>query len=148
MFPQAIKGSGAELGHPVFWGGQGYGQALWNEAPFRNNQDLFVVKDDYSAVFGNHSFKAGALYSFNKKNEDSIGNGSAENSAFWGSTGLNDFGATTGNIMADFLLRDMTFGFSESSSQRQVPQRWSDLEVYAGDSWKMSPRVTLDFGLR
>ena len=26
-------------GHPVFWGGGGY-PTLWNEAPFRNNQDL------------------------------------------------------------------------------------------------------------
>jgi hypothetical protein len=148
VFPQALKAYGADIGHPVFWGGQGYGQALWNEAPFRNNQDLFVVKDDYSAVFGNHSVKVGALYSFNKKNEDSIGNGSSEHSAFWGSTGLNNFGATTGNIMADFLLRDMTFGFSESSGQRQVPQRWSDLEAYVADSWKVTPRVTLDLGVR
>ena len=42
----------------VFWGGGGY-SALWNEAPFRNNQDLYVLKDDYSAVFGKHLFKAG-----------------------------------------------------------------------------------------
>ena len=87
---------------------------LWNEAPFRNNQDLFVLKDDYSAVFGKHLFKAGVLASTNTKNEDSNGNGSNQNSAFWGSAGLNGWDANTGNILADFLLRDMTWGFSES----------------------------------
>ena len=150
LFPDATREYGADRGHPVFWGGQGYGQALWNEAPFNNNQDLFIFKDDYSAVFGNHVVKVGALFSFNKKDEDVGGYGSFENSAFWGSTGMssNVFGPTTGNILADFLLRDMTFGFSEASAQRPVPQRWRDTEVYASDSWKVSPTLTVDFGLR
>jgi len=150
LFPDSIREYGADRGHPVFWGGQGYGQALWNEAPFNNNQDLFILKDDYSAVFGNHVVKVGGLFSFNKKNEDVGGFGSFENSAFWGSTGLssNVFGPTTGNILADFLLRDMTFGFSENSGQRPVPQRWRDTEFYAADSWKVSPHLTVDVGLR
>src|SRR5206468_6257259 len=126
----------------------GYGQALWNEAPFHNNQDLFILKDDYSAVFGKHFVKAGALGSFNKKNEDVGGYGAFENSEFWGSAGVNGWGATTGNILADFLLKDMTFGFDENSVQFQVPQRWRDIEAYAADSWKASPHVTVDYGFR
>jgi hypothetical protein len=148
LFPDNNRLYGSDRGHPVFWGGQGYGQALWNEAPFNNNQDLFILRDDYSAVFGNHVLKAGGLFSFNKKNEDVGGYGSFENSAFWGSTGLNNFGPTTGNILADFLLRDMTFGFSENSAQRPVPQRWRDLELYVSDSWKASSRLTVDYGVR
>lgn len=148
QFPDGIREYGADRGHPVFWGGQGYGQALWNEAPFRNNQDLFILKDDYSVVFGKHHLKVGALGSINKKNEDSGGFGSYEAPAFWGSAGLNGWGSTTGNILSDFLLRDMTFGYSEASSQRQVPQRWKDLEFYVADSWKASSRVTIDAGVR
>jgi len=147
VYPLASKEYGDQTGHPVFWGGQGYG-TLWNEAPFRNNQDLFILKDDYSAVFGKHFFKAGVLGSTNAKNEDSNGNGSAQNSAFWGSSGLNGWGSTTGNILSDFLLKDMTFGFSEPSGFRQVPTRWQDLEFYAQDSWKAAPRVTVDYGIR
>jgi hypothetical protein len=147
-FANTLHEYGADRGHPVFWGGQGYGQALWNEAPFNNNQDLFILKDDYSAVFGKHFMKIGALGSMNKKNEDVGGYGSFEAPAFWGSTGLNGTGSTTGNILADFLLRDMTFGFSEASGQRQVPQRWKDLEFYVADSWKASSRLTLDAGVR
>jgi hypothetical protein len=141
------KQYGSETGHPVFWGGGGY-STLWNEAPFRNNQDLYVLKDDYSAVFGKHLFKAGFLVSTNTKNEDSNGNGSAQNSAFWGAAGLNGWGANTGNILGDFLLKDMTWGFSESFGFRQTSTRWKDLEFYVHDSWKVSPRVTVDIGAR
>jgi hypothetical protein len=141
------KEYGTLTGHPVFWGGAGYG-ALWNEAPFLNNQDLFVIKDDYTKVFGKHFVKAGVLASFNKKNEDTIGNGSNEHSAFWGSGGLPGWGSNTGNVLADFLLRDMTWGFSEFSAGRNVPQRWRDVEMYAADSWQISRRLTLDYGLR
>ena len=147
IFPSSGHLYGGDEGHPVFWGGGGY-DALWNEAPFHNNQDLFVFKDDYSLVFGKHLMKAGGLFSTNKKNEDVGGFGSFEHSAFWGSTGLTPFTATTGNILADFLLKDMTFGFSEASGQRQVPQRWKDFEFYVSDSWKASNKLTIDYGVR
>jgi hypothetical protein len=150
LLPSIFPSSGhlypGDEGHPVFWGGGGY-DALWNEAPFHNNQDLFVFKDDYSLVFGKHLLKAGALFSTNKKNEDVGGFGSFEHSAFWGSTGTG-LGATTGNILADFLLRDTTFGFSEFSGQRPVPQRWKDFEFYVQDSFKATNRLTLDYGIR
>jgi hypothetical protein len=91
IFGYANKQYGQDIGHPVFWGGAGY-QALWNQAPFLNNQDLFIIKDDYTQVFGKHFVKAGALVSFNKKNEDTNGNGSNQHSAFWGSAGLPGLG--------------------------------------------------------
>jgi hypothetical protein len=149
IYPLSQKEYGADVGHPVFWGPtQGY-DSLWNEAPFNNNQDLFVFKDDYSAVFGKHFFKAGVLVSTNKKNEDTTGNGSSENWNFWGTgAGLNGWNSSTGNILADFLLKDMTFGFTEYSGSRNVPQRWHDLEFYVADSWKVSPKVTVDYGVR
>jgi len=148
IYPLDQKQYGADVGHPVFWGAQGYA-SLWNEAPFLNNQDLFIFKDDYSAVFGKHLFKAGVLVSSNKKNEDTTGNGSSENWNFWGTgAGLNGWNSSTGNILSDFLLRDMTFGFTEYSGSRNVPQRWHDLEFYAQDSWKVAPRVTVDYGVR
>jgi carboxypeptidase family protein len=142
------KQYGQDVAHPVFWGAAGY-PALWNEAPFLNNQDLFVVKDDYTRVFGKHFTKVGVLASWNKKNEDTIGNGSDQHSRFWGAAGLPAWGNSgTGNVLADFLLKDMTWGFSEASAGRSAPQRWNDFEIYAADSWQVTPRVTFDYGLR
>lgn len=147
VFPQSGHEYAGDEGHPVFWGGGGY-QALWNEAPFHNNQDLYVFKDDYTLVFGKHMLKVGGLGSTNKKNEDVLGYGSSESALFWGSGGLPGWGANSGNLLADFLIKDMTFGFSENSGQRPVPQRWSDFEAYASDSWKVNQRITFDYGIR
>jgi len=141
------KAGGSDVSHPVFWGGQGYA-ALWNAAPWNNKQDLHVLKDDYHRVFGKHWVKVGALYSQNKKNELIGGASAAEAPAFWGSAGLDGWGGTSGNILADFLLEDMTFGFSEIGFQPNSRVRWEDLEVYVGDSWQVGPNMTLDLGLR
>ncbi len=147
IFPDSLKEYGAQRGHPIWWGGGGY-DALWNFAPFHNNEDLFVLKDDYSTVFGKHFVKVGALATYNKKNEDYLDDGSAESSQISGATGINGAGLTTGNVLGDFLLKDMAFGFTEVSGDRVNEQRWMDVEAYVSDSWKVSPRVTLDYGVR
>ena len=132
--------------HPTFWGGGGY-DALWNIAPWENQQDLMVFKDDYQATFGSHWLKAGVLYSDNTKDE--VFAASAEPvPQFWGAAGVNGWGATTGNILSDFLLRDMTWGFAENALNRDINQEWNDYEAYVGDSWQLRPNMTLDLGLR
>ena len=146
VWPLADKRQGDDIGHALWWGGSGYA-ALWNEAPFTNNQDLFVLRDDYSQVFGKHLLKVGALASTNAKNEVA-GGGWFESPHFWGAAGINGWGATSGNVLADFLLRDMTWGFDEAESEGEAKQRWQDFELYASDSWQLRPNVTLDLGLR
>ena len=141
------KTGGADRSHPVFWGGQGYA-ALWNNAPWSNEQDLSVLKDDYQQVFGNHWIKAGVLYSDNIKNEFIGGASAFETPQFWGAAGIDGWGATSGNVLADFLLDGMTFGFSENSFQPAPELEWNDIEAYISDSWQIHPRVTLDLGVR
>jgi hypothetical protein len=148
MFPDSQKEYGADRGHPIFFGREGYGDDLQNMAPFKNNQNLFAFKDDYSAVFGKHFLKAGIVFSYNQKNEDVFDQGSAESSEFGDAVGLTGEGDTTGNALADLLLRGMAFDFSEASAERSIRQRWRDVEAYAQDSWKIGPHVTLDYGLR
>jgi hypothetical protein len=136
---------------PLFWGAGGYGD-LWNQSPWKNNQDLYVLKDDFSSVFGKHFFKAGFLLSANAKNEE-VNNTSQESIAFGGSAGyLFPSGyrqqAVTGNGAADLLLKGTVYGTGELVTNPYVLQRWHDYEFYAADSYKFSPRWTLDFGLR
>ena len=148
IYPLSSKPYGDLTGAPFTWGlSQGYG-SVYAIAPFRNHQNLWVLKDDYSAVFGKHMLKAGVLASNNIKSEDTGSGGGFQNSALWGSAGLNGWNANTGNILSDFLLRDMTFGFSEGAGNRQMPTEWNDLEFYVADTWKVKPRVTVDYGVR
>jgi hypothetical protein len=154
LFPADIKQKKGEGQPGAMWGSLGPygGGVLWNQAPWLNNQDLFVVKDDYSAVFGPHFLKAGILFSTNKKNEEPANttqesvqvNGAA---GFLGPNGYEP-GATTGNEIANWLLDGMVWTTGEIRTNKSVQQRWKDYEGYIADTYKVSPRVTADFGVR
>ena len=148
VYPATLKYGGVNHSHPASWGAvnQGY-DFVGSQAPWNNLMDHLAFKDDYSHTFGRHSLKAGAFYSFNRKNENVFG-ASDEAPQFGFATGVSGYGPTTGNVLADLLLRDMTFAYFESSTNPYVQLRWQDLEAYLSDSWRVRPRVTIDFGLR
>ena len=148
LFPDSVKEYGANRGHPIFFGRGSYGDDLQNMAPFKNNQNLFAFKDDFSAVRGTHFLKAGIIFSYNQKNEDVFDQGSAESPEFGDAIGFSQDLGTTGNEIADLLMKGMIFDFTEAKADRSIQQRWRDVEAYAQDSWKVTPHFTLDFGVR
>jgi hypothetical protein len=144
LFPENLKIKGADRPHFTHWGTpQGF-TPLWHIAPWDNRQDLFAWRDDFSKVIGSHTLKAGFLYSRNAKDEQT-GDESGES---WGATGVNAWGGTTGNDVADYMLQDMAFGWDESRNIGIAQVRWRDLEFYAGDTWRVSRNLTLEYGLR
>ncbi len=154
VFPADIKQQGGQGQPGAMWGSLGaYGQGiLWNQAPWLNNQDLFVLKDDYSAVFGKHFIKAGILLSTNKKNEEPA-NTTQESVQVNGTAGsLTPAGyqpnVTTGNEIGNWLLSDTVWNTAEIRTNKAVLQRWKDYEFYIADTIKMSSRVTTDVGVR
>ena len=144
VFPDSVKEYGAGRGHAIIDGRGSYGDTLSNMAPFKNNQNLFVYKDDFSLVKGTHFLKAGVIFSFNQKNEDVFDWGSGESPEF----GEAIESSSTGNVLADLLLRGTVFDFTENSADRSIRQRWRDQEAYVSDSWKIHKTLTLDYGLR
>jgi len=155
VFPSDIKQRGGEGMPMANWGSLGPygGGVLWNQAPWLNNQDLFVVKDDYSAVFGKHFVKAGVLFSFNKKNEE-YANTSQESvqvnnvEGILGSGGFIPGTAGTGNAIANWLLAGTVWNTTELRNNPNVEQRWKDYEAYIADTYKVNSRVSADFGVR
>ena len=154
LFPSSVKQQGG-AGQPMAnWGSLGPygGGVLWNQAPWLNNQDLYVLKDDFSAVFGKHFVKAGFLASFNKKNEEPANTSqeSVQVNGTNGALGPNGYvpNVNTGNTIGNWLLRDTVWDTSEIRTNKSVQQRWRDVELYIADSYKVSPRVTADFGVR
>ncbi len=166
LFPYSDKLHGDQVPAPVCWCGSPSGQ-LGLISPWQNRQDLFVWKDDFSKVSGKHTFKVGFLYSRNAKDEE-VG---AEGGELWGGGNANsaavdykgpgwtspnfcgggwgggcDIG--TGNAYANYLLRGMTFGYDEAQRDNMALVRWRDYEFYSGDTWKVSRRVTLNYGVR
>lgn len=148
-FPESQKFAGGDIGYPVFWGGFGAGNFsgtgasdLWTIGPWHNNQELYIIKDDFSKVVGNHTFKVGFLFSWNKKNE-LVNASSAENTQFWGVNTGN-----TGNGIFNALWQGREWGFSELQTNPFSQTRWKDIEPYFGDTWKVRRNFTFEYGFR
>jgi hypothetical protein len=127
----------------VMWGSGGYTD-IWHQAPWQNHEDLWVWKDDFSKVMGAHELKFGALYSHNIKNEQ-LGGAAGGNTP----TFITGNGSKTGHAIADLLDRNLVLtAYSETDHTGVALGRWYDKEVYANDTWKIRPTVTLTLGLR
>jgi hypothetical protein len=121
-------------------------------APWSNKQDLYNVRDDVSWVHGRHTFKFGAFLGFNLKNEDNGGATSERtnfNTANSNVSLTQGTSAVTGMPLANAMIPGNVFtGLSETSTDIYNQMRWRDYEFYAGDSWKVNRKLTLDLGVR
>jgi hypothetical protein len=145
FYPLSDKFLGTHMGYPVFWGGLGSGansSNIWNMGPWHNNEELYILKDDFSKVHGAHTFKVGFLASNNRKNELS-GCSSCEAPQYWGADANN-----TDNGTFNALWDQVTWGFSESQTNPFSVTRWRDFEFYFGDTWKLRRNLTLEYGAR
>ena len=147
VFPQSGKLHGDGTAEPICWCG-GPANLMGHFGPWHNGQDLFTWKDDYSKVMGKHVLRAGIYYSKNKKDEET----GADNGGLWGPTGTGhgtgNWNGTTGQQYSDFMLQGIHWGYGENVKNGKALARWSDLEFYVGDSWKMRSRLTLEYGFR
>jgi len=153
VFGFGPKFLGTDMGYPVFWVGLGNGandQNLWNMGPWKNNEELYILKDDFSKVHGAHTFKVGFLASMNRKNELS-GGSSGEAANYWGVAGDPDPTKNqpdSGNGAFNALYNATQWGFGESKTNPYALTRWRDYEFYYGDTWKIRRNVTLEYGAR
>jgi hypothetical protein len=135
-------------GIPTLWGGlNAYGSYnnYWSIAPWNNKLDLYVVKDDASKVIGRHTIKFGGQISWNAKDED-VSTSSSERPTF----GSADWATNmpTGNDVANLLVPGALWSMSETSTNVRAQLRWHDDALYVSDNFKVTPRLTLDLGLR
>ena len=147
VFPDTGRVNGVNRPHPVFWGGiqpftSNRGADLWTTTPFQNSLDIYSIRDDFSKVLSNHTFKMGFLFDKAAKNEDAGANN--ETPQFWGACCQDN----SGNYLADVLTRGSYFGGAESNTMAVAATRYSNLEFYFGDTWKIRRNVTLELGGR
>ncbi len=106
-----------------------------NELTQTNN--TFQWLDNVSKVVGTHTIKTGGEFHFDQVNTSAI-------AQFNGS--FLFFGSQTGSDFADFLL-----GAPTQYNQSQLQPfygRNKYLGLYAQDSWRLRPNLTLNYGLR
>ena len=152
-YPDSGRVNGIDRPHPVFWGGlapfsSNRGADIWTQAPFNNSLDIYSIRDDFSKVAGSHALKMGFLFDKATKKEDA--GPSNEAPQFWGActwcTGTYvDGGAVN---LYEVLTRGNYFGFNEDDTMAVADTKYSNLEFYFGDSWKVRPNLTLELGAR
>jgi len=102
--------------------------------------NTFDASDTISKVRGNHTLKTGFQYTWYKvkQNPDLVANGTF---SFFGSGNQS-----TGNGFADFLL-----GLPDFYSQQSSPAFYESAAnggIFAQDSWRVRPNITINYGLR
>jgi hypothetical protein len=107
-------------------------------APWHNAAQDLMPKGDISYTVGKHAMKFGASYNRYTKNQK----------LFLNAEGNNTFSGATGDAFMDMILGLSTGGYSESQAapiRHYVNQTPS---AYAMDTWKVTPRLSLQLGLR
>ena len=97
--------------------------------------------DDITWQRGSHTFKAGVLVVRNRKDQNG-------RSRYNGQVAFNTSATnTTGTAFADALLGNFQ-SYTEASDDPIGHFRFTDVEAYVYDSWKITRRFSLEFGLR
>ncbi|HSZ63124.1 MAG TPA: carboxypeptidase regulatory-like domain-containing protein [Terriglobales bacterium] len=121
-------------------GGFSLGNDWEGELPQAGNS--FQWADSLTKIRGNHTFKFGADVRRQQFNQFYYYNVNGEFSYFGG--GPNDTGAA--NLYPNFLL-GLPDTFGQGSAQNEQIRN-TGVYVYAEDSWKVRPNLTLNYGLR
>ncbi|MCC6343844.1 MAG: TonB-dependent receptor [Bryobacterales bacterium] len=143
---------GLNAGEPVTWGipavafarYSGFGDS--SEGPYANDNNALQFVDNFSWVRGKHSFRFGGEIRRDAYNQ--VGNQFARGSfTFDINATRNPAMAAGGDDFADFLLGQVKR--SEAAVQIAEAQfRSTSFAAYIDDVWKVSPKLTLNLGLR
>jgi Carboxypeptidase regulatory-like domain len=102
---------------------------------------LPTVADNITKVWGTHNIKAGFYWEHTANNQPTSGSANGEiQLATWG-------GNSVGNAYADLLTGHLD-NYAENNKDVILDMGFNTFDTYVTDSWKVSKRLTLDFGLR
>ncbi|HLK49734.1 MAG TPA: TonB-dependent receptor [Bryobacteraceae bacterium] len=113
------------------------------DAPFVNYNTVINISDNLTRIMGSHTLKTGIFLERSRKNQSSFGN----------NNGFYNFGDTTANPFdTGFGFSNAALGVYQTMDQAQNyingEYRYWNIEGFVQDTWKVTPRLTLDYGLR
>jgi len=102
---------------------------------------LPTIADNLSKVWGTHTAKFGFYWEKTSNNQPSNNQANGELIlANWG-------GNTTGNAYADLLTGNLA-QYTETNKDVLIIMHYQPIEFYGQDSWKITKRLTIDYGIR
>jgi hypothetical protein len=105
----------------------------------------YGVTENLSWVKGSHTFKFGVFY--NRDDKAQTGTWGMEGNITFNTGAYLPFTQDTGNGLANMMLGNFT-NYTNFSGAVFPYFRFSEFDFYAQDNWKITKRVTIDYGLR
>jgi hypothetical protein len=144
----------AILGTNAAYGGRGFA-ADPSYMPWGHTNPTYALRDDVGKSVGKHTLQFGGQVVFSQRNQTNNAIGSASGD-LQGLLTYSNLAHSTGNAFADFLLQSVANGvttgyiqsFTQDSAQHRYYQAYQIAEPYFQDDWKVTPRLTLNLGLR
>lgn len=119
--------------------------------PSHSSGPIYTISDSLTKVAGNHTFKFGAFYLYSGENDrDQInvatvpGGSSNQNGTF---TFTDNYALGSGLGLANMALGDAN-SYTEIGPRAYTVWRSPMVEWFAQDSWKVSPKLHIDYGVR
>ncbi|AXC09542.1 Oar protein [Acidisarcina polymorpha] len=149
----SIAGNNAEYGGFGFASDAGY-------MPWEHTNPTYSFSDNLTKVLGRHNLQFGAQWVIFQRNQTNgpIGAATGDTQGLLTFSDLKVNGST-GNAFADYLFNAINnnspaggsgaiSSFQQDSAQTKYRQRYQIVEPYFQDDFKVSPRLTLNAGLR
>ena len=150
LFPVTSSTSIPDLG---FSGnGQSYPGSYFGSTPWHQAATNITANDNLTWSLHSHTTKYGVFYERSRKDQISYGNANGQfsfNACSTSAEGCQQGAANShdGSPFASALLGTFT-SFDQSSARPTGYFRYNQVEFYAQDTWQVSARLTLDYGVR
>ncbi len=124
-----------------------------NRVPLASTGPIYVISNNLSKVVGNHTFKAGGLFErlgqndFDQINVAGVPGGTNNQNGRFEFTDTRAGATTTGLAIANAAMGLFT-NYAEIGQRAFTPYRSHMVEWFLQDSWKVTPKLRLELGLR
>ena len=132
--------------------GETYPYTYFGSTPWHQAATNITANDNLTWTLHSHTLKFGAFYERSRKDQIAYGNSNGQfgfnacstsaQGCVAGAAAPND-----GSPIASALLGYFT-SFGQASARPTGKFRYNQVEFYAQDTWQLSPRLTLDYGIR
>jgi hypothetical protein len=153
LFPDANPGGAiptfsydTNLTATVLFNNQTFAEANFNGSPFKQTFSIDNFMDNLTKVIGNHTVKTGFYWQRSHNKRTSFGPIQANIEFNFSSLDATN-PLNAGHPYANALL-GVYAQYQQASVQLRNDFVYNNVEGYIQDTWKVTPRLTLDYGLR